>query len=111
MILTYVVTAALMLALVLQAATDRAPDLLDTRQSRSARRVLIVGLAIMLAYTSRACYRGVCIDAFMALGLLLLALAEVAFCMNRLFPHLFDHVHIPHAVEQRDGVDARRAAQ
>lgn len=96
MILEYAITAAIALAFVLQVAVDRGPDVLDSRDSKSARRVLIAGLFIMLLHMLQVCYEGRSVLSLLYVGLLLLALAEIAFCVNRLFPKsLLDITSMP----------------
>lgn len=88
MLLTYATTGSLALAFVMQLAVDHAPEIVDDKDSKSARRVLIVGLALMLVVFVDACIEGIPANPVMAFGLFLVGLAEVGFSVNQLFPGL-----------------------
>lgn len=103
MILQYIATIATLVALALQVAVWRAPDIEDSADSKPARRLLIAGLAVFAGYMLHASYSSLPGNAWMLWGLLLLCLGEAVFCMNRLFPNrlvrVLDalHLHTPHS--------------
>ena len=74
------------LAFLLQLAVDQAPDLIDSHDNKAARRVLIAGLFVLLLWMVRGCWLGLHGHPWTMFGLSMVALAEVAFCINRLFP-------------------------
>lgn len=88
MFIAYICTALLGIAFLLQFAVDRAPDLHDSRDNKAARRVLIAGLFTLFCCMAYRCYAGYAGDALVPFSLTLIALAEIAFCMNRLFPEM-----------------------
>lgn len=93
MILNYAAIVVLVLSVVLQAAVLRAPETAEVLGgSRRARRVLIVGLLLCAVYVADMTYSGLKVDALVAWGLLLIAMAEVTFCINRLFPTALDEI-------------------
>lgn len=93
MIFDYIATTALALSFVLQVALDRGPDLTEVLESRSARRVLIVGIGLILAYMLHKCYLGESSHPVPLLGLLLVSLGEIGFCVNALFPKALGGQH------------------
>ncbi len=86
MILQFAFTFMLILAFVLQFAVDQAPDLPESHDNKAARRVLIAGLFVMSALMVRNCIYGILGEPLWMFGLFLVVLAEIAFCINRLFP-------------------------
>lgn len=84
--------ALLLAALVLQIAVYRAPDLPESHDNAAARCVLMSGLAILILYLSWRAWEGIPSNEVGVLGVCLIAMAEVAFCVNRLFPTVFVHV-------------------
>ena len=90
MFLTYAFTAVIFIALMLQLAVDQAPDLPESKGNMAARRVLIAGLFVIFCWMMRNCLHGFeLIDPFTMFGLTLISLAEIAFCVNRLFSAQF----------------------
>lgn len=86
MILQYAFTFLLCVACLLQFAVDQAPDLPESHDNKAARRVLIAGLFVMSALMVRNCLYGILGEPLWMFGLFLIVLAEIAFCLNRLFP-------------------------
>lgn len=101
MIFQYFVIFVLLMAMVLQIAVDRAPDIKESHDNMAARKVLIVGLFVLIVYLCRLCWIGNGAQEVLLLGLFFVALSEVAFCVNRLFPTVFIHVsdHFRHIGE------------
>lgn len=83
------VTALVFAACLMQLAVDRAPDIKDSHDNKAARRVLIAGLFVIFIYMAYMLWRGITPHILPLLGTLLIALAEIAFCVNRLFPTVF----------------------
>lgn len=89
MILNYLAIVSLILAVVLQVAVLRAPETAEVLGgSKHARRILIVGMLLCAIYVTQLTYQDLPVDALVAWGLVLLGLAEVTFCINRLFPQV-----------------------
>ena len=86
MFFTYLFTFALIVATLLQFAVDQAPDLHDSHDNKAARRVLIAGLLTLSLWMVYRCFGGYPSNPLPLFGLLLIVLAEIAFCINRLFP-------------------------
>ena len=84
----YLTTILLAVAVVLQLAVDRAPDLKENRHSKAARRVLIAGLTCLLLWMVYRCVEGVWVHPIPLMCLCIIALAEVMFCVIALFPDL-----------------------
>lgn len=93
MSLAFVVMVLLLLAVCFQIAVDRAPDLPDSDGGRSARRVLVVGLTVLFLYMLHLCLDGVPVSPLPLVGLLLVSLGEIAFCVARLFPNFVRPKH------------------
>lgn len=92
MIFQYFVIFVLLLAMLLQIAVDRAPDIPESHDNMAARKVLIVGIFVLIVYLCRLCWIGIDAQEVLLIGLFFVALSEVAFCVNRLFPTVFVHV-------------------
>lgn len=88
MFLSYIFAVLVVLATLLQLAVDRAPDIHDSHDNKAARRVLIAGLGCMSLWTIHACFVGREVNPLAYFGMLLIVLAEIAFCINRLFPDM-----------------------
>jgi MFS family permease len=89
MIFQVIVTALLFAAVLMQFAVDRAPDITESHDNKAARRVLIAGLFVLSVYMAYTCWLGLAPHVLPLIGILFVALAEIAFCVNRLFPTVF----------------------
>jgi hypothetical protein len=87
MIAQYVAIVALVIAVILQVAVSRAPDLQKSLTKRAARRVLIVGLALSALCFVTLSMNGVTVNSVALLGVTMVAMAEIFFCTAALFPH------------------------
>jgi hypothetical protein len=105
MILDYLCTASVVLAAVLQFAVHRGPDMQDREHSHRARKVLIAGLMLLAVHMLQQCIEGIAGNPVAVLGLLLVSLAEVTFCVSRLFPEIWESVvaHLPIELETERG--------
>lgn len=83
---TYLFTFLLGIATFLQFAVDRAPDLDDSHDNKAARRVLIAGLLTMFMWMGYRCWTDHAPNPLPLFGMMLIAIAEIMFCFNRLFP-------------------------
>lgn len=88
MFFTYLFTVLTGLACLLQFAVDRAPDLPDSHDNKAARRVLIAGLFTLFCWMVYRSLDGYASNPLPLFGLSLIMLAEIGFCINRLFPHV-----------------------
>ena len=86
MILQALVTVLLLFACVLQLAVRRAPELRDSAGNVSSRRVLMAGMFVLLVWLVYRTAGGDVLDPVPTLGVGLVVLAEVMFCMTRLLP-------------------------
>jgi len=86
MFMTCLCAALLGIAAFLQFALDQAPDLEDSHDNKAARRVLIAGLLMLFLWVLHRSYQGCPVHPLPLFGLMLVVLAEIAFCINRLFP-------------------------
>lgn len=92
MIFQYIATFLLCLSLVLQIAVDRAPDITESHDNMAARKVLIVGLLLLCGHLIHLCWTGTDARQVPLIAVTMIAFAEVAFCVNRLFPTVFVQV-------------------
>ena len=83
----WLIALLLGLAAVMQLAVHVAPDLHDAPLKRKARRVKIAGLSLLCGYFGWSAWAGQALHPWLAIGMLLSALAELGFTINRLFPH------------------------
>ena len=81
-----IVTVLLLFACVLQVAVRRAPELLDSAGNVSSRRLLIAGMLVLLVWLVYRTAGGHTVDPVSTLGIGLVVLAEIMFCMTRLLP-------------------------
>lgn len=86
MIVQYIAAVTLVIAAILQFAVSRAPDLHEPRANRAARRVLIAGLALSALCLVKLSIGGISANIIALLGAILVALAEIFFCLAALFP-------------------------
>lgn len=92
MILQTLVAVLLLFAFILQLAVKRAPELHDSEGNISSRRVLIAGMFVLLTWLVYQTAGGQQLDPVPTIGVGLVVLAEVMFCMTRLLPGLLPSV-------------------
>lgn len=82
----WVIALLLGLAALLQFAVHTAPDIHDAPLKAKARRVKIAALSLLCGYFGWAAFLEHWLHPWLLVGVLLSALAEVGFAVNRLFP-------------------------
>ena len=93
--LNYVVAFGLIVATAMHVAVDRAPEIFESRVTRSARRVMQAALAILAAFfIYQVLWRGHYQNPVFTLGMCLFAIAEIVFCLAQLFPFASCETHI-----------------